>query len=105
MALIFTDGFDSYAATSDLTKKWSSVSGGWTWSSSAGKTGGGGLTCAAGSAGGILATPATLFGGATTGYCHLGFYVKLSAAPSGTVNFIRYVTLAGINPNDAIHAN
>jgi hypothetical protein len=76
MALVGCDGFDSYAATADLTKKWYRADSQWTWSSSAGKFGGG---CAVGSttAGGLLVqTPGVITGSPNC----MGFWGKFGAS-------------------------
>ncbi len=90
MALVFTDAFDSYAATADLIKKWGTASGGFTWGATAGRNGAGGVTCAAGAAGGIFQTPSIL-GGVASGIFHFGFYIKFSAIPSSLYEFLEPV--------------
>jgi hypothetical protein len=44
MAFLFTDGFDSYGATVDLSKKWGASGSGITWASNTGVLGGGAVT-------------------------------------------------------------
>jgi hypothetical protein len=88
MAFIFTDGYDSYAASSDLTKKYASLSNTTlAWNATAGRLGGGGLTGASSATQSLLATPATLttIGSSQT---HFGFWCKISGNPAANLPFI-----------------
>jgi hypothetical protein len=91
----FCDGFDSYAASADLTKKWDSNAGSWTWQSTAGVNGGGAIQLAA-AVGGLI-TKTILSGDMTSGSSHfwgISFWLKISAAPASSQSLL-YMTIAG----------
>lgn len=81
MTLRFTDGFDSYAATADLLKKWQ-VNGGATWSSSVGRNGGGGLQFTV--AQGLISYPVA-YGGTISNFA---WWYKATAKPGATSDIL-----------------
>jgi hypothetical protein len=86
MGLLWTDGFDSFAATADLFKKWGNVGATWAWGAATGRNGGGGVSCAAGGSA-VLVSQTTALPGLSTGTYALAFYMKLTnAAPTGTIS-------------------
>ena len=93
MALVFCDGFDSYTATADLTKKWRVAQSPWTWSATAGSMGGGGIVAAT-TGGGQLATQPYL---SSSTLSAVGFYFKASGPPASTLSL-----LAGYNTGNSI---
>jgi len=87
MALVFSDSFDSYAATADLTtyRKWSLAASPWTWGSAFGRNGGGGMQVAT-TGGAVLKSRAGVFSSAVT--CG-GFWMKMTGGlPTGLANFL-----------------
>ena len=80
MAIIFTDSFDSYAASGDLTKKWQVVQSPWTWVAGAGRFGGGAAQSNGGATGKLLAPQGII----TTTSNACGFWFKISAPPAAT---------------------
>lgn len=88
MALTFTDGFDSYATTADLTKKWDIAdSGGWAWSSTGGRTGAGCVV--GGTTGGKVLRRLSVFDGATNRKSGIAFWVKFSGAPAAASDIFK----------------
>ncbi len=79
MALVFCDGFDSYAATVDLTKKWFAVNETpWVWHATNGRTGAGCVQAATTGAGRLrLPVPALVGANVSTPIC-MGFWLKIS---------------------------
>jgi Concanavalin A-like lectin/glucanases superfamily len=76
----FSDGFDSYAATADLSKKWDSVGTNWAWNGTAGVNGGGAIVNT-GAAGNEIKKIFRVASGVTTNaYC--SFWVKIASAPT-----------------------
>jgi hypothetical protein len=87
MGLLFTDGFDSYAASADLVKKWAAANSPWTWGAATGRYGGGGVSVIAGNNGAGLISLGNVLPGASTGIFAIGFYAKFTnAAPTGTIS-------------------
>jgi hypothetical protein len=88
MTLKFCDGFDSYAATADLLKKWRLANTPWTWSSAAGRFGGGAAVSTGSVGGGQLASQIAFAipGGASQGPA-FQFYFKISAVPAALSQF------------------
>lgn len=85
MALNFCDGFDSYAATADLTKKWRTAAVPWTWVANAGRFGAGAVVSTGSVGGGQLATQLNIPGpGYGPSWLQWGFHFKASAPPSST---------------------
>jgi hypothetical protein len=82
--LLFTDGFDSYAATADLFKKWSAIGADWAWNSTAGRTGGGAVV--GGTTGGTGLTSRSILGSVTP--IGIGFWMKCSSPPAALANFL-----------------
>ncbi len=82
MTLFFTDGCDSYNTSADILTKWQGANGGWTYSSTAGITGGGGIQATS-------AVSLRNVNGAPAGKrMNFGFYMKLSAAPGATAQIL-----------------
>ncbi len=85
MATVWQDGFDSYAATSDLIKQWTGgVGAGWAWVSNAGRNGGG-CVQATGASQTFLQCPSGLINSTLQGYA---FWMMCSAAPAALTVFI-----------------
>src|SRR6266699_2884034 len=86
MALLFADGFDSYAATADLTKKWdgNSNTSNVTWGAAAGRFGAGGLQLS-GTGQLSKAVPQS-----TTWPIQFAFWLKLAAVPSSNFSFFSW---------------
>lgn len=103
MSLMFADGFDSYSATSDLLRNWSS-NGGWTWSSSGGRNGGG---CIQSTSAVAIQAPDPIVSRLTSPVC-FGFWIKISAAPAAASFFVRALPshggLLGVATNGVIQA-
>jgi hypothetical protein len=91
VALLFSDGFDSYAATADLTNKWSAAGSSWTWVSNAGRNGGGAAQ-STGTAGTVLRSQSIFSGSAVVGI--LG-WIKISAAPAALTVLIQLKSTVG----------
>jgi hypothetical protein len=92
MTLRFCDGFDSYGSSSDLTKKWATPVGtGWTWGSTIGRFGGGGISAASSStSGNIIQCKAGVLNAGTS---VIGFYVNFGAAnPASILPFVGVYT-------------
>ncbi len=92
MALIFSDGFDSYSATADLLRNWTSGAS-WPWNATSGINGGGCLKSVTSVVGisvpiGLTSIPAT----SNAGYC---FWIKITATPSATLLCVNEFTSAG----------
>jgi hypothetical protein len=90
MGLVFSDGFDQYSTSTDLLRNW--ASNGWTWGSTSGHTGAGGITTTA-SAQNIVTNSALLAtaSGATFGIL---LWLKISAIPASTVQLIQMLNAA-----------
>src|SRR6516165_7351341 len=93
MGLLWSDGFDSYASTSDLSRNWSVASptaGAVTWSASGGHGTGGGcaVLAAASNSNGLFsyATGYSVAAGTPVGHW---FWAKISAIPAATVFFFQ----------------
>lgn len=91
MALRFTDGFDSYAATSDLTKKWGSVGSDWAWSATGGRGGGGGLVGSTTGGSVIRTRPVFALTISGTDVMMIAFWFKASAVPAAAAEFLRFL--------------
>jgi len=76
MALTFCDSFVSYAATSDLAKKWNNPLAPWTWNATAGP--GGGPCLAAGAGAVSFSSPPVVWPVASTRVM-MGWFMKISA--------------------------
>lgn len=89
MSVLFSDGFDSYAASADLRKKWLRAE--FTWGATTGRYGGGGLSMAAGSLGAasVMQTDMRMFPAVGSAQVVFGFHIKLSAIPSAEINLFR----------------
>lgn len=83
MALLFTDGCDSYAATSDFLKKWNSNAIGATYNATGGRWGGPCIVIPQNAYNTAMWTRALLGGGARV---LGGFWLKLTGTPTGTGN-------------------
>jgi len=99
MALVFCDGFDSYAQTTDIYAKWQTITAPWAWANNAGRLGHGGLqaTTATGAIfGGIQPLPSFSYGVGT--YQGYAFWIKISALPtSSAVLFAPYTAGTGLS--------
>ncbi len=88
MAFVFCDGFDSYAATADVTKKWD-VLGPWTWASASGVLGGGCMQVASAiSANAIKKAIRPSAAGVT--HDRIAFNFKFSTTPASNVTFFQW---------------
>lgn len=94
MSLQFLDGMDAYGSASDITKRWWITSGGtYAFGSTAGRFGGGAISCIGSANANILAArfaPLTLSGSNTLNF---GMSVKSAAAGtpvSGSASFAQY---------------
>lgn len=93
MTLLFSDGFDSYAATADVLAKWFTFASPWEWSSTAGRSGGGAIQAA--TTGNAVARPPVQEVTANNGIAvGMGFWLKISAAPGSASILAR-----SIDPN------
>lgn len=79
MALKFTDGFDSYAATADLVKKWGMAETPWVWHATNGRTGAGCVQAA--TTGGARLRTKDYVNTPLNGIFAYGFWLKISAIP------------------------
>lgn len=86
----FSDGFDSCAATADLSKKWDAVGTNWAWSASGGVNGGG-CVQNAGVVGNTLRKKYRTSSGATT-VVYASAWVKIAAAPSSDQAFLYFLS-------------
>lgn len=90
--LLFSDGFDSYSATGDLTKKWLTAASPWAFVSNGGRTGGGCLQAA--TTGAAIIKPVSAGFSANATAC-FAFWFKCSAAPSVTAAFLQVRNAVG----------
>jgi hypothetical protein len=96
MGLIWTDAFDSYTTTTDLTGKWANSQSPWTYGGALGRNGGGGVSCVTGTTGSVFTSPNYVLPNLGTGIYVAGFYVKLNtSAPGGPVPFVAPVDING----------
>lgn len=97
MAMIFTEGFDSYISAATLRNRLSVVASPWALALTGGRTGGPAPVADAtsiGTSGAELAFPSgTLPGTAQT--INLGFWLKISALPAVNVTLFRLRSLSG----------
>lgn len=92
MAMIFTDGFDSYSGASSLRNRYPlSVSNTWEFQATAGRLGGGaavfpasGTAFRLGPLGNLIFQSLNLV---------LGFWIKISSAPASITNFLTFLTV------------
>jgi len=93
MAVNSSDGFDSYAATADLLKRYSQAAAPWTWNATAGRTGGPAIVATSAASTGVLRTRS---GGSvsSTAMC-VAFWFKCSAAPASNVPFWQSLNAGG----------
>ena len=80
MALLFSDGFDSYAASADLLKKWARFDSPWIFDTSADQNGATNGIISAATTGGGQVYPRFSAGGVSR--IGIGFWLKVSAAPA-----------------------
>jgi hypothetical protein len=91
--LLFCDGFDAYASTADLTKKWQSNGAGITWSPTGGKFGG--KSIALGSGASTTLVTQTLTPNQVGGHAGAAFWFIASGKPAGNVSLIAWHGNAG----------
>src|SRR5882672_6092811 len=84
MVFVWTDGFDSYAATSDLADRYQSIGANWTFNATGGRQGGGCLECNGAT---TISTPAGL-GSGNSANMRYAFWLKISAAPAASFSLI-----------------
>jgi hypothetical protein len=92
MAFVFTEGFDSYASTADLTKKWGVAGSAIAWGAAAGRTGAGGITIGPSGTGNLRWWYSNTV---ANYYYHAGFYFKASAAPAAATIFFCFTDGSG----------
>jgi hypothetical protein len=94
MAFLWTDSCDVYTASADLTKKWTSglttLGSNITWSSSAGRFGGGAIQLAAGATSNTIYSPQASIN-KSTGWLMMGAWFKLSNKPTGNAGLFAFV--------------
>jgi hypothetical protein len=96
MGLLWTDGFDSYAATADLTKKWLTANSPFAWGGATGRNGGGGVSVVASNAAAQFISAGTALPGLSTGTYVIAFYAKFTnAAPTANIVLLRITDNAG----------
>lgn len=96
MALLFCDGFDSYAATADLIKKWSSNDSSlFTWASSGGPSGGGGNCISVASASGGSLRKQGRDVNSSRHNDTVMFWFKFSAVPASSIIFFQFLGGSG----------
>jgi len=83
----FCDGFDSYAATGDLIKKWDAVGTNWTWQSTAGINGGGSIQNTGASGNNITKLYRPVHNITSTITTYASFWIKFTAAPAANAPF------------------
>lgn len=89
MAMILTEGFDSYASSASLSNRYSVNQSPWTWQATAGRVGGGAIQAVGDASSGSLLRTLTQEGvGISTGIA-LGFWFKMSAAPATELKFLQ----------------
>lgn len=92
MALVFCDGFDSYAATADMAKKWG-TNNGWVYNATAGRSGGGAMQATSVV---TIFTPLTII--SSTQQSVFGWWMKVSAIPAATTPIAWPVDVNGSPP-------
>ena len=97
MTFRFCDGFDSYSATAQVPSKWSSGSG-YTFSSTAGRFGGGALTNSSSPNGFLLLKTTSIPSGAKV---RVGMHLKFSAGTVASGTSAGYYVV-GFNNNSAL---
>ena len=85
MAILFCDGFDGYAATADLTKKWVAADASWAWVANQGRKGRGAIVGGSGDAN-LLTSP----GGWNASALAIGFYLKVMSRPTGIQELVLF---------------
>src|SRR5215471_14133509 len=103
MGLKFSDGFDQYGLTTDLSNLWSTVGSPWTWNATAGRNGGGAMQAATTGAG-QLATPIATIAVASPNPIGVAFWLKVSAAPAAQGLLLDFRD-NGVNSCGSIHVN
>lgn len=96
MGIKFMEGFDSYASNTDVARYWASPVSPWTFTSNAGRIGGGGMVAA--TTGAIaFSSPNSIWSAGLNSGNPIGlmFWIMVSAAPASNVNFLQILAPDG----------
>lgn len=102
---LFADGFDSYSATADMTKKWDSINGSFAAFSAAAGIEGGGALVITGASGTACATKQVRAPSSSSNFTddYVAFWVKISAAPAARVILLEAVAGGSFNSTLALN--
>jgi len=95
MALVFTENWKSYGATSDIIKKWAALQSPWTWNATGGPDGGPCVSCA--TTGGMGISSQVILPSGTNRFS-FGVWVKFTGGWVANNTFFRFLNnVAGVS--------